>query len=208
MKTRSWIACVAVAAAIPVAASAEEAFTVSAVDVFAGPSSEYPPIAQLPPNTEVTLAGCLSDWSWCDVIVGYDRGWVYAADLVVPYQGARLVVIEYGPRYHFCPVVTFSLVAYWDRYYRSRPFYAERQVWVNRVHIAANHGGRAPTGHEFTARQTAPPAQSQQAQRAPVQTARPAERSGRPIEAERARTAEAERTRAAQTERTRTAETE
>jgi len=161
MKARSWLACVAVAAAIPFAASAEDAFTVGAVDVFAGPSSDYPPIAQLPPNTEVTLAGCLSDWSWCDVIVGDNRGWVYGADLVVPYQGARYVVIQYGPRYHFCPVVSFSLITYWDRYYRSRPFYAERQVWVNKVHIASGHGGRAPAGHEAVVRQSAPPVAAQ-----------------------------------------------
>jgi len=203
MKARSWLACFAVAVAMPIAASAEQAFTAGPVEVFAGPSSEYPPIAQLPPNTVVTVAGCLSDWSWCDVIFANDRGWIYAGDLVVPYQGARVVIIDYGPRIHFFPVITFSLVTYWDHYYRSRSFYAQRQEWVNRVHIVANHGGRAPAGHEHTARQSAPAQQGQQGQ---VQTARPAEKSARTAEAERARTTE--RTQSAQTEKSRAATNE
>ena len=211
MKAKSLAACFAIAAAIPLTANAEHAFTIRVTEVFAGPSSEYPPIAQLPPSTAVNVAGCLSDWSWCDVIFARERGWVYAADLAVPFQGARVTIIEYGPRIHL-PVVTFSLVTYWDRYYRSRPFYRERQQWVSRVHIEASHGGRAPTGHEATA-QTAPSAQPQQAQprrapaprtaaseqapakteRAQTHTARPAEPSTRSAEAEKARHAETAR---------------
>ena len=206
MKARLLVACAAVTVTMPLAASAEQAFTAVSVEVFAGPSSEYPPIAQLPPNTQVTVAGCLSDWSWCDVGFANDRGWIYAGDLVVPYQGSRVVIIDYGPRIHFFPVITFSLVTYWDRYYHSRPFYAQRQEWVSRVHITANHGGRAPAGHEHTARQSVPPLQSQQAQQAPVQTARPAEKNARPAEADRARTTE--RTQSAQTEKARTAATQ
>ena len=66
---------------VPVAATAQDAFALRDVDVFAGPSSEYPPVAQLAPGTQVVLAGCLSDWSWCDVTFADNRGWVYAADL-------------------------------------------------------------------------------------------------------------------------------
>src|SRR5215471_8678974 len=112
MRARFLTVCIAMAASVPFAASAEDAFTAGFTDVFAGPSSEYPPIAQLPPNTDVRVAGCLSDWSWCDVVVGPNHGWVYAGDLVVPYQGQRVVLLEYGPRYHFYPVVTFSLNTY------------------------------------------------------------------------------------------------
>src|SRR6266536_1481811 len=39
-------------AAMPAAALAEDAFTLQQTDIFAGPSSEFPPIASLPPNTE------------------------------------------------------------------------------------------------------------------------------------------------------------
>ena len=65
-------------AAMPAAALAEDAFTMQQTDIFAGPSSEFPQIASLPPNTEVGVAGCLSDWSWCDVTFANDRGWVWA----------------------------------------------------------------------------------------------------------------------------------
>jgi uncharacterized protein YraI len=208
MKRKSWVVGVALAAALPLAASAEQAFTVGTVEVFAGPSSEYPPIAELPPNVPVNVVGCLSDWSWCDVVFPNDRGWVYAGDLVVPYQGNRVVIIEYGPRIHFFPVITFSLVAYWDQHYRSRPFYGERQVWVSRVHLQANRGGRAPSGHEVAVRQGAPSAQAPQAQSAPVQAAKPAERNARATQTERTRTTESERARSAQAEKARTAETQ
>ena len=43
-------------ATLPLAAMAEEAYTLRDVDVFAGPSSEFPPVAQLPPGTQVQLA--------------------------------------------------------------------------------------------------------------------------------------------------------
>ena len=132
-------------AAMPAVAFAEDAFTLQQTDIFAGPSSEFPPIASLPPNTEVGVAGCLSDWSWCDVTFANDRGWVWAGDLGYPYQGNRVAIIEFGPRLHL-PVVTFSINTYWDAHYRSRPFFRERDVWVSRVHVEGSHGGKAPHG--------------------------------------------------------------
>jgi len=95
-------------AAMPAVAAAQDAFTLQPTDIFAGPSSEYPQIATLPPNTEVGVAGCLSDWSWCDVTFANDRGWVWAGDLGYPYENRRVAIIEFGPRLRL-PVVTFSL---------------------------------------------------------------------------------------------------
>lgn len=106
--------------ALPLAAVAQEAFTLRDVEVFAGPSSEYPPIAELPSGTAVQVAGCLSNWSWCDVIFANDRGWVYAGDLGCPYEGNRVVIVEYGPRLRL-PVVTFALETYWSAHYRPQP---------------------------------------------------------------------------------------
>jgi uncharacterized protein YraI len=162
-------------ATLPLAAAAQQAFTLRDVDVFAGPSSEYPQIAELPPGTSVQLAGCLSDWSWCDVIFANDRGWVYAGDLGYPYQGNRVVILEYGPRLHLT-VVSFSLDTYWSAHYRARPFFAERSVWVNRVHIQANRGGPPPHGRSAQATpggQSAQPAQ-------PAQRAQPAQPAPQP----------------------------
>src|SRR5439155_18222658 len=79
-------------AAIPLSASADNAFTLRDVEVYTGPGSEYPPVATLPPNTGVDIAGCLSDWSWCDINFADSRGWVYAADLGYPYQNNRVVI--------------------------------------------------------------------------------------------------------------------
>jgi len=194
----------AIAVAAPFTASAEQAFTARDVEVFAGPSSEYPPIAQLPPNTAVNVAGCLSDWSWCDVFFANDRGWLYAGDLAVPFQGSRVAIIEYGPRIHL-PVVSFSLATYWQQHYRSRPFFREREQWVSRVHIEGSHGGPAPADHDRSARPSAPSqsqqaqprqnlGQSQQRQMQPQQaapTTSPAERNA--PQGERARSAESAR---------------
>jgi uncharacterized protein YraI len=135
----------AVAMAMPLWAAAQQAFTLRDVEVFAGPSSEYPPVATLPPNAGVRVAGCLSDWSWCDIIFSGFRGWVYAADLGYPYENQRVVIIEYGPRLSL-PVVTFSLNTYWERHYRERPWYREREQWVTRVQVQPDRGGRPPAG--------------------------------------------------------------
>lgn len=132
-------------AALPAIALAEDAFTMQQTDIYAGPSSDYPQIASLPPNTEVGVAGCLSDWSWCDVRFANDRGWIWAGDLGYPYEGRRVAIIEFGPRLHL-PAVTFSINSYWDTHYRSRPFYRERNVYVSRVHVEGGHGGKAPHG--------------------------------------------------------------
>jgi uncharacterized protein YraI len=201
MKQKHWaVACLAVAAAIPLSAAAEEGFTLRSVDVFAGPSSEYPIVGRLPRNAGVDVFGCLSDWSWCDVGFAGDRGWVYALDVAVPYQGRRVVILDYGPRIRL-PVIVFSLNSYWDRHYHGRPWYSQRQQWISRVHIDSHHGGRAPAGHEravSTAPQQATPSRPQQAQsQAPAQAGRQVERNA---QAER-NTQRAERSRPAENAR-------
>jgi uncharacterized protein YraI len=159
-------------ATLPLPAIAQEAFTLRDVDVFAGPSSEYPPVAELPPGTQVQLAGCLSDWSWCDVMFANDRGWVYAGDLGYPYQGTRVVIIENGPRLRL-RTVTFVLDNYWSAHYRSRPWFGERTQWASRVHVEANRGGPPPHGRQAQGRPEGGGGQA--AQRAQPQAAQPAQ---------------------------------
>jgi uncharacterized protein YraI len=164
--------------AMPAVALAQDAFTLQQTDIYAGPDSEYPQIASLPASTEVGVAGCLSDWSWCDVSFANQRGWVWAGDLGYPYQSGRVPIMEYGARLRL-PVVTFSLNTYWDEHYRSRPFYRERSVWVSRVHVEGGHGGRAPHGGTRVATTPREGAQGQQpsAQAGrPQQQAQPAQR--------------------------------
>ncbi|HZQ62231.1 MAG TPA: SH3 domain-containing protein [Casimicrobiaceae bacterium] len=125
---------VGVAAALsclPAAAFAARAYLLSGAPIFAGPGNDFPVVAQAGRGVGVNVNGCLSDYSWCDVSLGGNRGWVYAGDLAYPYQNRRVPILEYGPRLSL-PLITFSLGTYWDRYYRGRPFYRERGDWENR----------------------------------------------------------------------------
>jgi uncharacterized protein YraI len=150
--------------AIPVAASAQEAYTTRTVNVRAGPDTSYPPVAALGGGAPVQVMGCLDDWSWCDVVFGDNRGWVYAPYLNYVYQGARVPFYTYAPSFGI-PIISFSLGSYWDRYYRGRPWYGRRDYWQSRApqHVrpsgppprataptfrerSENQGNRAPSG--------------------------------------------------------------
>jgi uncharacterized protein YraI len=117
--------------AIPLATSAQEAFTSRSVNVRAGPDTSYPAVATLGGGAPVEVMGCLDDWSWCDVVFGYNRGWVYAPYLTYVYQGARVPFYTYAPSFGI-PIVAFSLGSYWDRYYRGRSWYGRRDYWERR----------------------------------------------------------------------------
>jgi uncharacterized protein YraI len=112
-------------------ASGQTAFTTKTSNLRAGPSRDYPQVAQLPGGVPVQVQGCVDDWTWCDVMVGPNRGWVYAGNLVYPYQGQQVVIVGNGPVIGL-PVVTFSVGPYWDLYYRTFPWYGRRSYWVGR----------------------------------------------------------------------------
>jgi uncharacterized protein YraI len=112
-------------------ASAQDAYTSRPMNVRAGPNRDYPLVAQLGPGAPLEVHGCLSDWSWCDVSFDGNRGWVYAGGLSFVYQGERVPLYSYGPSLGL-PIITFSLGAYWDDYYRGRPWYAQRDDWAHR----------------------------------------------------------------------------
>ena len=118
--------------AIPFAVSAQEAFTTRSVNVRAGPDTSYPPVAMLGGGAPVQVMGCLDDWSWCDVVFGDNRGWVYAPYLSYVYQGARVPFYTYAPSFGI-PIIAFSLGSYWDRYYRGRSWYGRRDYWEHRA---------------------------------------------------------------------------
>ncbi|WP_278652483.1 SH3 domain-containing protein [Pandoraea pnomenusa] len=100
----------------------------SSANVRAGPASDYPIVAQAAPGMPVTVYGCLSDYSWCDIGLPGARGWIYAALLSYPYQGNPVPILNYGPMIGL-PIITFSIGSYWGNYYRNRPWYHDRRYW-------------------------------------------------------------------------------
>ena len=197
----------ALVASAALATQAQNAYATRPLHVRAGPDRSYPTVADVAAGAPVEVQGCLDDWSWCDVAFDDTHGWAYATGIAYVYEGERVPLYTYAPSLGI-PVVTFSLGEYWDRYYRGRPFYRERDEWAHRhmpphMHPAAPphreppphahgaraepHAGPAPRTEEHgPAREHAP------AQHAPAEHA-PAERAGRPpSEAEHARPERAE----------------
>lgn len=117
--------------ALPGSAHEDWAYTSANVHLRAGPARDYPVIAVLPRGFEITVHGCLSDYSWCDVIAGAQRGWIYGAYIYYPYQGHHVPVISYGPSIGIF-VIGFVLIDYWDYYYPHYWFYRDRDYWAHR----------------------------------------------------------------------------
>jgi uncharacterized protein YraI len=127
--------------AAPAAFAQEQAVTSQPVDLYAGPSGDYPVVSEIDQGAPVEVMGCLSDYSWCDVVVPGLRGWVYGGYLTYPYQGGYVPVQNYGAVIGV-PVVTFVLGTYWGSFYRDRPWYGERDRWA---HVPPpGYGGRPP----------------------------------------------------------------
>ena len=130
-RTHLFLLGIVVGLVVPAALPAEVAYTTKTVNLRAGPSRDYELVARAPAGVPVDINGCVDDWTWCDVSLGNDRGWVYAGNLESPYQDQRVVILGHGPVFGF-PVVTFSVGPYWDTYYRGRPWYSRRSYWVGR----------------------------------------------------------------------------
>jgi len=121
----------ALAAAAPLAATAQEARAAKWVNVRAGPARDYPLVASLPPGTPLAVQGCTDGFGWCDAIAPDGlRGWIYAGNIVYPYQSMEVPVIQYGAVIGF-PVVTFLIGNYWGSYYRYRPWYGDMPRWYH-----------------------------------------------------------------------------
>lgn len=123
---------VAAAAAVffaPAIAEAAEGFATANVNMRAGPSTQYPAVTVIPAGESVEIHGCLADVPWCDVEFYGGRGWVAGRYVQALYQSRRVYV---GPEYYRplgIPTVVFSVGNYWDRYYRHRDFYRDRDRW-------------------------------------------------------------------------------
>jgi len=128
MKFRTLLAAAAFMGMATSAALAQNAYTTANVNMRAGPSTEYPKVATLPNGAAVDVHGCLENWNWCDTSWRGIRGWVSGRYLQMLYNNRRVYLPEYAPRIGI-PIITFSFGNYWDRWYRDRPWYRERDRW-------------------------------------------------------------------------------
>ncbi|MCV9996640.1 DUF1236 domain-containing protein [Pararhizobium sp. YC-54] len=83
------------------------ATTATDLTVYAGPGAEYPSVGIATRGSAATLDGCLEGESWCRIDVNGLRGWVYAKELMVDYNGAPVVVQERRADLGI-PVVTYE----------------------------------------------------------------------------------------------------
>lgn len=126
---RRWIGLGTLALVLPVAASAQQAFTRGAVNLRAGPSNDYPLVATIAPGQPLQVMGCTSGYGWCDVALPDGmRGWAYAGSLDYAYEEQRVPLVSYGAAIGV-PIIAFSLGSYWSNYYRDRSWYGQPRWW-------------------------------------------------------------------------------
>ncbi len=123
-----------------------QAYTNAPVDIYAGPAPDYPIVAQVQEGSELTVLGCVQDYSWCDVAAPGLRGWAYGGYLSYPYQGTEVPVMTYGATIGL-PIVAFSIDSYWGSHYRDRPWYRDEPRWAN--HRPPERGVRPPESRDM-----------------------------------------------------------
>ncbi len=107
------------------------AYTARSAHLRAGPARDYPVVAILPGGFGIEVLGCLNDYSWCDIVAGPSRGWMYAGNIDYAYQGGYVPLLSYGPQLGVA-IVGFLLFDYWSVHYHDRPWYRDRDEWAHR----------------------------------------------------------------------------
>jgi uncharacterized protein YraI len=70
------------------------ATTATDLTVYSGPGADYPSVGIATRGSAAALDGCLEGDSWCRIDVNGLRGWVYAKELTVDYDGAPVIIQE------------------------------------------------------------------------------------------------------------------
>ena len=124
---RALLVCALLAA--PGAALAAEGYATANVNLRSGPSTAYPPVVVVPVGSSLDVYGCLAETPWCDVSYGRIRGWMSGKYIQTVYRERRVRV---DPEYYRplgIPIIRFDLDNYWERNYRGRDFYRDRDRW-------------------------------------------------------------------------------
>ncbi|WEX78361.1 SH3 domain-containing protein [Sinorhizobium numidicum] len=114
---------------MPAIAEAAEGFATANVNMRSGPSTRYPAVAVIPAAESVEIHGCLADRPWCDVSFYGGRGWVAGRYVQAIYRSSRVYLEPEYYRPLGIPTVVFQFDRYWDRNYRGRDFYRDRDRW-------------------------------------------------------------------------------
>ncbi len=113
------------AAQAAAAAREPNGYPIADVNLRAGPGTKYPVLVTVPTDAPITILGCLEDYTWCDTTFEESRGWMRSIYLAGYYDDEYYLLSDYAPELGY-QTVTFDRVAYWDSYYRDKPFYKDR----------------------------------------------------------------------------------
>ncbi|MDK1488933.1 SH3 domain-containing protein [Sinorhizobium sp. 7-81] len=114
---------------VPAVAQAAGGFATANVNMRSGPSTRYPAVTVIPAGESVEIHGCLADLPWCDVSFYGGRGWVAGRYVQAVYRSNRVYLEPEYYRPLGIPTVVFQFDRYWDRNYRGRDFYRDRDRW-------------------------------------------------------------------------------
>jgi uncharacterized protein YraI len=148
MKRLAWYGALALLTGVPVQSMAADGYVTGDATLRAGPDIDYPAVDMIPAGAPIGIEGCTDGWEWCDVVFNDERGWVAGNFIQDEYDNQPVLVPAYGERLGI-PIVSFSIVTYWDRYYVGRPFYRDRDRWYHRPppHHAPPPPSRQPWAH-------------------------------------------------------------
>lgn len=134
MKRHAWLGSLMLLlalVALPAAAQVTRGYASIDLNLRAGPDIGYPTVDVIRYGTPLYVHGCTVDWSWCDVSVYDERGWVAGDYIDYPYRDRWVSVYNYGGLIGV-PVIRFVIGDYWQDHYRHRPFYRDRDYWYHR----------------------------------------------------------------------------
>jgi uncharacterized protein YraI len=128
---------IAVALFLPLFAASAHAqtpgFTTTDVHMRAGPGTNYPAVATLPPNASIEVYGCQAGYDWCDISWNSARGWISSTYILTESNGQKVVLTPAVAATIGITIVVFNQ-AYWNNYYKHYPWYPYWNRYYHPVH--------------------------------------------------------------------------